>query len=401
MAWDGRPYDLVDWEAEARRGCCARVWRGKWNLRPRGPRWLPEIVRMTWFLLIINLVMGIQGGVDGDLFGPFFYSRTSCCGANGTPKDLPSEYDIHWPDTMKDYKINVTTIKACNATALALKRDDPNWSHSLYCPNWKYVKKFTQQLNAGRSVYLKGVSMIALPMGAGLGDSIGRKPILVFSSLMGLKSVFVNLLSSLPWFIENDPRAYALYASAILSGMTSGAGPVSMGMMVDLVPGDMREAGFPTLALFNALGPIIVFVIGFYLLHMFLTSYTLFWAITCFTYTFAFMFQLFLLPESMPDKLKAPFNWRGLFPTTYYWRIIKMIWSYPLLRGVMAAYLILGFTTQGMGAISYNQLLLGPLEYTQSFALIPGIIGQVVGLIVSAQAYVAQHKHVRLMKHRV
>ena len=90
MAWDGRPYDLVDWEAEARRGCCARVWRGKWNLRPRGPRWLPEIVRMTWFLLVINLVMGIQGGVDGDLFGPFFYSRTSCCGANGTPKDLPS-----------------------------------------------------------------------------------------------------------------------------------------------------------------------------------------------------------------------------------------------------------------------------------------------------------------------
>ena len=167
----------------------------------------------------------------------------------------------------------------------------------------------------------------------------------------------------------------------------------------DLVPGDMREAGFPTLALFNALGPIIVFVIGFYLLHMFLTSYTLFWAITCFTYTFAFMFQLFLLPESMPDKLKAPFNWRGLFPTTYYWRIIKMIWSYPLLRGVMAAYLILGFTTQGMGAISYNQLLLGPLEYTQSFALIPGIIGQVVGLIVSLAH--TQHKHVRLMKHRV
>ena len=58
---------MVDWEAEARRGCCARMWRGKWNLRPRGPRWLPEIVRMTWFLLVINLVMGIQGGVDGDL----------------------------------------------------------------------------------------------------------------------------------------------------------------------------------------------------------------------------------------------------------------------------------------------------------------------------------------------
>lgn len=83
MAWDGRPYDLVDWEAEERRGCCARTWRAKWNLKPRGPRWLPEIIRMTWYLQIINLVFSIQGGVDGDLgantpfsFRAFLLKRT-------------------------------------------------------------------------------------------------------------------------------------------------------------------------------------------------------------------------------------------------------------------------------------------------------------------------------------
>ena len=167
MAWDGRPYDLVDWEAEERRGCCARTWRAKWNLKPRGPRWLPEIIRMTWYLQIINLVFSIQGGVDGDLGantpfsfrafllkrndrlprhardapygkfntqswplsvsagGPFFYSRTSCCGHSGTPKELPAEFDVHYPDTMKKYHLNVSTIKACDLPIL--KRHDPNW----------------------------------------------------------------------------------------------------------------------------------------------------------------------------------------------------------------------------------------------------------------------------------
>ena len=48
MKWDERPYDLVDWEAEAKMHCCWRFWRAKWNLKPRGPVWLPEIIRMTW-----------------------------------------------------------------------------------------------------------------------------------------------------------------------------------------------------------------------------------------------------------------------------------------------------------------------------------------------------------------
>ena len=48
MQWDQRPEDMVDWEAEARMGWCRRMWRGKWNLKPRGPLWLPEIIRLTW-----------------------------------------------------------------------------------------------------------------------------------------------------------------------------------------------------------------------------------------------------------------------------------------------------------------------------------------------------------------
>ena len=94
MGWDERPYDLVDWEAEAKLGWWTRLWRAKWNLKPRGPLWLPEIIRMTWFLQVCGIVMGIHGGVDGDMSGPFFYSRTSCCGQSGTPSELPSHFEI-------------------------------------------------------------------------------------------------------------------------------------------------------------------------------------------------------------------------------------------------------------------------------------------------------------------
>lgn len=372
MAEDGRPWKMVDWQAEARSSCIRRTWRAKWNLHPRGPRWLPEIIRMTWYLQIINLVFSIQGGVDGDLGGPFFYSRTSCCGVSGTPKSLPSKFDVHYPKTMKDYKVNVTTIKACDLPIL--NRTDPNWSHSLYCPSWSYVKHFQQLLSADRNVYISAASLIALPMGAGLGDSIGRKPILVFSSIMGIKSHLCNLLSSLPWFIHHDPNAYVLYASAVLSGLTSGAGPVSTGMMVDLIPANMREQGFPVMAGFGVIGQIVVFGLGFYLLGLYLTSYTIFWEITLFTYIGCFLFQLFLLPESMPDKLMRPFTWTSLLPTTYYYRSIKMIGQQGLLIGVCVCQFLLAFTSKGVSSVQTNQLLFGPLEYTQQSVLIPGII---------------------------
>ena len=90
----------MDWEAEARKSWCSRMWRAKWNLIPRGPTWLPEIIRLTWYLQIIGFVIGLHTGIDGTLFQPFFFSRTSCCGESGTPKELPSKYDFKYPDTL-------------------------------------------------------------------------------------------------------------------------------------------------------------------------------------------------------------------------------------------------------------------------------------------------------------
>ena len=234
MKWNERPVDLVDWDAEARMSFCRRLWRAKWNLQPRGPRWLPEIIRMTWFLQVCGFVLGLHGSIDGDLGGPFFYSRTSCCGESGTAKELPAKFDVRFPKTFTDYHLNVSFIKACDVPLLS--PDDSAWSHSDFCPNFAYVRSFTQKLNAGRHAYLTMTSLFFMPIGAGLGDKIGRKPIIFFSHLLSLKSLTCNLLSSLPWFIHHDPRAYLLYASGFLSGMSSGSGPTSMGMSAPPTP---------------------------------------------------------------------------------------------------------------------------------------------------------------------
>ena len=158
----------------------------------------------------------------------------------------------------------------------SLPRSDPWWSHTQWCPSWQYNKYFTQWLGAKRSMFLSGTSLFFLPIGAGIGDKTGRKPMFFFGLIMrcappltfsaapatprraaltgwprrvsrSAKSILCNLLSTLPWFIRQDPQAYLLYASGLLSGLGAGAGPLSFAMMVDIIPGDMREQGFPVM----------------------------------------------------------------------------------------------------------------------------------------------------------
>ena len=86
---------------------------------------------------MINIVLGIHGGIDGDVGGPFFYSRTCCCGASGTSLELPPHFDIWYPRTCNHYTMckggfNVTFVKACDVPWL--NPDQPAWSTQLVGP---------------------------------------------------------------------------------------------------------------------------------------------------------------------------------------------------------------------------------------------------------------------------
>jgi hypothetical protein len=184
---------------------CVKWWRAEWNFKPRGPLWLPAIIRMTWYLQVINMLESIQGQINGDLANPFFYSRTSCCGNAGTPVDLPTQFDIVRPETLDVYDMDVDRIAACDLPYLP--NDDPRWSYSIHCPNPEYVRFYSQRIWAWRNSLINIVAMAVLPVGAGLSDTFGRKPVLVFDNALTFLGLCANLCASLTFFIVNDPSA--------------------------------------------------------------------------------------------------------------------------------------------------------------------------------------------------
>lgn len=59
----GAALPRADPEAQKPKRSCPAWWNAEHNLRARGPKWLPEIIRLTWYLQLINLVFAIHGTV--------------------------------------------------------------------------------------------------------------------------------------------------------------------------------------------------------------------------------------------------------------------------------------------------------------------------------------------------
>lgn len=222
-----------------KQSACTKWWRAEWNFKPRGPLWLPAIIRMTWYLQVINMLESIQGNVNGELSNPFFYSRTSCCGNSGTPTTLGTEFDVVRPETLDVYGLDVDVIAACDLPYLP--SNDERWSYSVHCPNPEYVRFYSQRIWAWRNSLINIVALAVLPVGAGLSDTYGRKPVLVFDNALTFLGLCANLCASLTFFIVNDPTAITLYVSGVLNALASASGPVGFAMLVDIVPYNMRE----------------------------------------------------------------------------------------------------------------------------------------------------------------
>jgi len=176
---------------------------------------------------VLGVVFGLHDGVDNRMQGSFFWSIVSCCdqctpagaacsdktsnteaicvennhtwtlvNAQDCPVNLAAKYDVHYPDTLINYGKNVSFIAGCDVPALP--KENAFWSHSDFCPNWGYVKEYIQDLNATRGLFITFFSLLFVPIGAGVADKQGRKPILFFGFLMGCALLFaVCLLQTL------------------------------------------------------------------------------------------------------------------------------------------------------------------------------------------------------------
>ena len=97
------------------------------------------------------------------------------------------------------YGEDVPIILACDLPYLP--SDDARWSYSVHCPNPEYVRFYSQRIWAWRNSLINIVALAVLPVGAGLSDTFGRKPVLVFDNALTFLGLCANLCASTTFFI--------------------------------------------------------------------------------------------------------------------------------------------------------------------------------------------------------
>ena len=353
-------------EERAKESKWTRIWEAQHNLRPRGPACVPQVLRLTWHLSIVVWLFSFTLYVDGDATMPYKYSRVSCCGANGTPKNLPSHYDLKLK--------NGTVIGACDIPAVA--RSDPTWSHSMHCANYAYVQQFIQELQAIRTPIVQIANAACLPLGAAAADAFGRKTIMIFSISLSCIGILCNLIDALPWFIANDVPGYLLYASSIFSALGSAATTVFAAAVVDLLPHDMRSSGFGTYQAFTAAGPLTAFIVAFYLLSLDIDDYSWFWVFALVVQVTLLAFAVVFMPETLPRDKRKQFVLAEANPVSYYTDCLKLLLQDPVKIGLSVnSFLCCGLAVAGFNALIFSYLI-GPLHYTQQLAMLPGVVSQ-------------------------
>ena len=100
-----------------------------------------------------------------------------------------------------------------------LDRSNALWSHSLHCVNWDYVRFFVQRFIGIRSPIVTTVSCAVLPIGAGLADMYGRRPIIIFGAVVTILQLWLYYLASLPTVIGMDRWGILVYSGSVVNAL--------------------------------------------------------------------------------------------------------------------------------------------------------------------------------------
>jgi DHA1 family tetracycline resistance protein-like MFS transporter len=136
------------------------------------------------------------------------------------------------------------------------------------------------------------------PLLGALSDRFGRRPVVLLSNFgSGLDYILMALAPNLAW----------LFVGRLISGITSASIPTAYAYIADVTPREQRAKSFGLIgAAFGAgfvLGPAIGGLLGG------IDPRLPFWASAAFSLANA-CYGLFVLPESLPEADRAPFDWR-------------------------------------------------------------------------------------------
>jgi DHA1 family tetracycline resistance protein-like MFS transporter len=146
------------------------------------------------------------------------------------------------------------------------------------------------------------MQFLASPILGSLSDRFGRRPVLLLSSLgLGLDYIFMALAPNLTW----------LFVGRLVSGITAATFATASAYIADITPPEERAGRFGMLGAAFGLGFIIGPAVGGWLGQVDLRLP--FWVAAGFSLLNT-LYGFFVLPESLPDERRAPFQWKTAHP---------------------------------------------------------------------------------------
>jgi len=215
-----------------------------------------------------------------------------------------------------------------------------------------------------------GMQFIFSPIIGSLSDRYGRRPTILISTL-GLSADWVLMALA--------PNLWWLAVGRILGGITSSSFTAVFAYMADITEPEKRARAYGLIgAAFSAgfvAGPALGGVLGE------LGPRVPFWAAAGLS-ALAFLYGLFVLPESLPKEKRMAFSWRRANP----FGALQLLRSHPELSGLAVVNFLLYFAHHVFSAVfvlyAAARYGWGPFEVGILLALVGALDMVVQGLLV-------------------
>ncbi|WP_242107060.1 TCR/Tet family MFS transporter [Luteimonas aquatica] len=179
------------------------------------------------------------------------------------------------------------------------------------------------------------MQFVASPIIGSLSDQYGRRPVILLSTA-GLAADYLLMAVA--------PNLWWLALGRIVAGITSASFTTVYAYMADITTPENRARGYGLVgAAFSAgfvAGPLLGGVLGEW------SPRAPFWAAAAMS-GLAFLYGLFILPESLPKERRMPFSWRRANPLG----ALRLLGSHPELTGLATVNFLLYFAHHVFSAV--------------------------------------------------
>jgi len=207
-----------------------------------------------------------------------------------------------------------TLIDCGNHTSAELDHSSKDWSGSQWCDDRCHVAEQAQLVRGIANGVEQMVQCISMPIVGVIADSIGRKPVAVFSAAGMAVSVFFYAMAALA---EMGPAAKGLVvAGSIVKGATESFFMLMYVMVADAFrTGDERGMVYSMLQTMKALtSATTVAIVTGAVLFQYLNSYLVYYLVLTALGVMVAVMTAFVMKETLPQEQHKPLSWQRASP---------------------------------------------------------------------------------------